>query len=105
MSHATRRKVGCGVHAATGWLRELPITKFNLTECRRPVDWPETAFEEVSLNQRPQAVSVFAPSEGHSPVSGTAQKPLIGPVVVRAPRLEPSLLVELIRIVDVGPAV
>src|ERR1022692_148360 len=32
-SRATRRKVGCGVHAATGWLHELPITQFNLTGC------------------------------------------------------------------------
>ena len=53
----------------------------------------------------PQAVSVFSPSEGHSPVSGTPQEPAIGAVVVRAPRLESSLLVELIRKVDVGPAV
>jgi hypothetical protein len=68
-------------------------------------NWPETAFEEVPLNQCPPAVSVFVLSEGHSPVSGAPQKPLISPVVVRAPRLEPSLLVEQIRIVDVGPAV
>src|ERR1017187_7371746 len=53
MSHATRRKVGCGVHAATGWLRELPITKFNLTDCRRPVDWPETAIYRPTLNYEP----------------------------------------------------
>src|ERR1039458_8858013 len=43
--------------------------------------------------------------EGHSPVSGTPQEPAIGAVVVRAPWLETSLLVELIRKVDVGPAV
>src|ERR1019366_5846246 len=43
--------------------------------------------------------------EGHSLVSGTPQEPAIGAVLVRAPRLETSLLVELIRKVDVGPAV
>src|ERR1035441_2278133 len=37
--------------------------------------------------------------------SRTPQKPPIGPVVVGAPGLETSLLVELIRKVDVGPAV
>src|SRR5664280_3913756 len=67
--------------------------------------WPQSAFEEVSLSQCPRAVSVLALSEGHSPVSGTPQEPAIGAVVVRAPRLETTLLVELIRKVDVGPAV
>ena len=42
---------------------------------------------------------------GHTPQSRTAQKPPISPVCVRAPRLETSLLVVLIRKVDVGPAV
>src|ERR1035441_9077637 len=59
----------------------------------------------IAESVSPKPLASSPPSEGHSPVSRTAQKPLIGPVVVRAPRLEPSLLVELIRIVDVGPAV
>src|ERR1019366_8957296 len=67
--------------------------------------WPQSAFEEVSLSQCPRAVSVLAPSEGHLPVSGTPQEPAIGAVVVRAPRLETSLLVELVRKGDVVPAV
>src|ERR1039457_3005213 len=86
---------------SSGYIRcnAVVFTDCQLQDCRL-AHWPETAFEEVPLNQCPQAVRVFAPSEGHSPVSGTAQKPLMGPVVIRAPRLEPSLLVELIRIVD-----
>src|ERR1035437_9761686 len=35
----------------------------------------------------------------------TPQKPSICPVVVRAPRLEASLLVQLIGEVDIGPAI
>ena len=30
--------VGCGVHAETGWLQELPITQFKLTGCRHVGD-------------------------------------------------------------------
>ena len=37
-----RRKVGGGVHVATGWLHELPITQFNLTGCRLSADWCDT---------------------------------------------------------------
>jgi hypothetical protein len=38
VSRATRRKVGCGVHAETGWLQKLPITQFKLTGCRQAAE-------------------------------------------------------------------
>jgi len=43
-SRATRRKVGCSVHAETGWLQELPITQFKLTGCRRLVEVAAARF-------------------------------------------------------------
>src|SRR5450759_4711466 len=43
--------------------------------------------------------------QGRSPESRTPQEISIGAVVVRAPRLETSLLEELVRKVNVGPAI
>src|ERR1017187_1473297 len=63
---------------------------------------PSRNYRRISV---PEPLASAPPSEGHLPVSGTPQEPAIGAVVVRAPRLETSLLVELIRKVDVGPAV
>src|SRR5258708_1576334 len=55
---STRRKVGCGAHAVTGWLHELPITRFNSTVCRHcakvpPVHSRDTALWEIRTDKSP----------------------------------------------------